>query len=63
MEIDDLMEEIRDLIEAAFDEKDSVQVEDLKDTVEMLEEEVAELQAECQDKDMEIERLRELIND
>ena len=63
MEIDDLMDEIRDLIEDAFNEKDSVQVEDLKDTVEFLEEEVAELQAECQTKDMEIERLRELIND
>lgn len=63
MEIDDLMDEIRDLIEDAFNEKDSVQVEDLKGTVEFLETEVAELQAECQNKDMEIERLRELIND
>lgn len=62
MDIDDLMEEIRDLIEdASVDQQE--EIANLKGVIDDLEEEVAELQVECQEKDMEIERLRELIND
>lgn len=62
MDIDDLMEEIRDLIEdASVDQQE--EIANLKGVIDDLEEEVAELQVECQEKDMEIERLREMIND
>jgi len=62
MDIDDLMEEIRDLIEdASVDQQE--EIANLKGVIDDLEEEVAELQVEWQEKDMEIERLREMIND
>mgnify|MGYP000193211754 CR=1 FL=1 len=59
MNMDDLLEEIRNLIEDAIDEETSVQVEHLQDRVEMLEEEVAELEAECQELQARIDELEE----